>query len=118
MTRKPLVLAVLDGWGFSEKTHGNAIAAAALPNWLKFFEKYPSTTLEASGEAVGLPRGVMGNSEVGHLNMCAGRIVPQGVVLINADIASGDFATNPTLQAALEHVRASGGRLHLMGLLS
>jgi len=118
MTRKPLVLAVLDGWGFSEKTHGNAIAAAALPNWRKFLEKYPSTMLEASGEAVGLPRGVMGNSEVGHLNMGAGRIVPQGVVLINADIASGDFATNPTLQAALEHVRASGGRLHLMGLLS
>ncbi|MBV8689116.1 MAG: 2,3-bisphosphoglycerate-independent phosphoglycerate mutase, partial [Candidatus Eremiobacteraeota bacterium] len=118
MTRTPLVLAVLDGWGCSERTHGNAIAAASLPNWHRFLHDYLSTTLEASGEAVGLPRGVMGNSEVGHLNMGAGRIVPQGVVLINADIESGDFAPNPALQAAFEHVRASGGRLHLMGLLS
>jgi len=118
MNRKPLVLAVLDGWGCSDRTHGNAIAAARLPNWCGFFEKYPWTKLEASGEAVGLPRGVMGNSEVGHMNMGSGRIVPQGIVLINADIASGEFNRNPTLGAAFEHVRSTGGRLHLMGLLS
>ncbi|MBV9737124.1 MAG: 2,3-bisphosphoglycerate-independent phosphoglycerate mutase [Candidatus Eremiobacteraeota bacterium] len=118
MMHKPLVLAVLDGWGCSDRTHGNAIAAARLPNWQRFLETYPWTMLEASGEAVGLPRGVMGNSEVGHLNMGSGRVVPQGVVLINADISSGEFNRNPTLEAAFDHVRSSGGRLHLMGLLS
>jgi 2,3-bisphosphoglycerate-independent phosphoglycerate mutase len=115
---KPLVLAVLDGWGCSDDDHGNAIAAANLPHWHAFFEKYPWTTLQASGEAVGLPKGIMGNSEVGHMNIGAGRVVPQGVVLIDADIASGAFARNPTLVAVLDHVKRYGSTLHVMGLLS
>ncbi|HET9029242.1 MAG TPA: 2,3-bisphosphoglycerate-independent phosphoglycerate mutase [Candidatus Aquilonibacter sp.] len=115
---KPIVLAVLDGWGCSSATHGNAIAAATLPHWNAFFERYPWTMLEASGEAVGLPKGIMGNSEVGHMNLGSGRVVPQGVVVIDSDIASGAFAQNATLHRCIDHVKASGGMLHLMGLLS
>jgi 2,3-bisphosphoglycerate-independent phosphoglycerate mutase len=115
---KPLVLAVLDGWGCNDSAHGNAIAAAKLPHWNAYFERYPWTTLEASGEAVGLPKGIMGNSEVGHMNLGSGRVVPQGVVVIDADIASGAFARNETLRRCLEHAKANGGTLHLMGLLS
>jgi 2,3-bisphosphoglycerate-independent phosphoglycerate mutase len=115
---KPLVLAVLDGWGCSDSTHGNAIAAAQLPHWHAFFERYPWTTLAASGEDVGLPKGIMGNSEVGHMNIGAGRVVPQGVVLIDADIASGAFGVNPTLVDCIEHVKRYESMLHLMGLLS
>jgi 2,3-bisphosphoglycerate-independent phosphoglycerate mutase len=115
---KPLVLAVLDGWGCSDSDYGNAIAAATLPHWEGFFAKYPWTTLEASGEDVGLPKGIMGNSEVGHMNIGAGRVVPQGVVLIDADIASGAFSVNPTLVECLEHVKREKSTLHLIGLLS
>jgi 2,3-bisphosphoglycerate-independent phosphoglycerate mutase len=115
---RPVVLAILDGWGCREATRGNAIAAANLPHWRSLLERYPVTTLHASGEWVGLPKGVMGNSEVGHLNLGAGRIVPQGVTLIDASIEDGTFAVNPTLQAAIAHVRRSGGRLHFLGLLS
>lgn len=118
MTYRPVVLAVLDGWGCSDGTYGNAIAAATLPHWHAFFATYPWTTLDASGEAVGLPKGIMGNSEVGHMNLGSGRVVPQGVTVIDADIASGEFARNATLHRCVEHVRASGGTLHLMGLLS
>jgi 2,3-bisphosphoglycerate-independent phosphoglycerate mutase len=115
---KPLVLAVLDGWGCSESTHGNAIAAARLPHWHAFFERYPWTTLAASGEDVGLPKGIMGNSEVGHMNIGSGRVVPQGVVLIDADIASGAFNVNPTLVDCIEHVKRYRSTLHFLGLLS
>ena len=118
MKHRPLVLAVLDGWGCSEKTYGNAIAAATLPHWAAYFERYPWTTLQASGEEVGLPKGIMGNSEVGHMNLGSGRIVPQGVVIIDADIASGAFAKNATLNACIDHVTKSGGTLHFMGLTS
>ncbi len=115
---RPVVLAILDGWGCRKETHGNAIAAATLPNWHHLLDAYPHTTLDASGTAVGLPKGIMGNSEVGHLNLGAGRVVQQGVSLIDADIESGAFARNATLQAAIAHVRESGGRLHFLGLLS
>jgi 2,3-bisphosphoglycerate-independent phosphoglycerate mutase len=118
MKYRPVVLCVLDGWGCSDATHGNAIEAATLPHWRKLFDEYPWTKIEASGEAVGLPKGIMGNSEVGHMNMGSGRVVPQGVVVIDADIASGDFALNRTLHKCFEHVRKSGGTLHLMGLVS
>jgi 2,3-bisphosphoglycerate-independent phosphoglycerate mutase len=118
MKYRPVVLAVLDGWGCSDRAHGNAIAAAKLPHWRGFFERYPWTMLEASGEAVGLPKGIMGNSEVGHMNMGSGRVVPQGLVVIDADVTSGEFRKNPALQAALAHAKRSGGTLHLMGLLS
>ena len=116
--RPPLVLAILDGWGLRTDEHGNAIAKADLPNWHRMLERYPHTALEASGEAVGLPAGVMGNSEVGHINIGSGRVVPQGLVVIDAAVADGTFATNATLQACIAHVAASGGTLHLFGLLS
>jgi 2,3-bisphosphoglycerate-independent phosphoglycerate mutase len=115
---RPIVLAVLDGWGCREATHGNAIAAANLPRWRALLQRYPHTTLQASGEAVGLPKGVMGNSEVGHMNLGSGRAVPQGVTIIDAAIADGDFDKNETLARAVAHVRRTGGTLHLMGLLS
>ncbi|HVA27308.1 MAG TPA: 2,3-bisphosphoglycerate-independent phosphoglycerate mutase [Candidatus Baltobacteraceae bacterium] len=115
---KPVVLCVLDGWGCNEAAHGNAIAAAELPHWNALFAAYPWTTLEASGEAVGLPPGIMGNSEVGHMNLGSGRVVPQGVVVIDADIASGAFATNAVLAQTIAHVKRNDGTLHLLGLLS
>ncbi len=118
MKPRPLVLTVLDGWGCRDAAHGNAIAAANLPHWHALFERYPHTTLEASGEAVGLPKGVMGNSEVGHMNLGSGRVVPQGVTQIDAAIASGDFARNETLARAIAHAARNGGTLHFMGLLS
>jgi 2,3-bisphosphoglycerate-independent phosphoglycerate mutase len=118
MTFRPVVIAVLDGWGCRDETHGNAIAAADLPYWHALFRQYPWTMLDASGEAVGLPKGIMGNSEVGHMNMGSGRVVPQGVTIIDADVASGEFAKNATLAACIEHVKNSGGTLHLMGLVS
>ncbi|HEV3141082.1 MAG TPA: 2,3-bisphosphoglycerate-independent phosphoglycerate mutase, partial [Vicinamibacterales bacterium] len=118
MTYRPVILTVLDGWGCRDAKHGNAIAAAKLPHWHEILERYPHTTLQASGEAVGLPKGIMGNSEVGHTNLGSGRVVPQGVTIIDAAIADGSFASNETLARAVRHVRASGGTLHLMGLLS
>jgi 2,3-bisphosphoglycerate-independent phosphoglycerate mutase len=116
--RRPFVLAILDGWGSTAELRGNAIRAADLPNWTRIVERYPNTLLEASGEAVGLPKGVMGNSEVGHINIGSGRVVPQGVVVIDEEIASGTFGQNKTLRACIEHVQRTGGRLHLMGLVS
>ena len=116
--RRPLVLAILDGWGTTSETHGNAIAAADLPNWTRFLATYPHALLEASGEAVGLPAGVMGNSEVGHINIGSGRVVPQGVVVIDDAIASGSLPQNPVLADCFAHVRRSGGRLHFLGLVS
>jgi 2,3-bisphosphoglycerate-independent phosphoglycerate mutase len=116
--RGPLVLAILDGWGVRADKHGNAIAAADLPNWTRLLARYPHAALEASGEAVGLPAGVMGNSEVGHINIGSGRVVPQGIVVIDAAIAEGSLPSNPVLERCLAHVRASGGTLHFFGLLS
>jgi 2,3-bisphosphoglycerate-independent phosphoglycerate mutase len=118
MKYRPVVLAVLDGWGCRDAVHGNAIAAAKLPHWHDLWKRYPHAVLDASGEAVGLPRGVMGNSEVGHMNLGAGRVVAQGVTLIDGAITSGEFAKNKTLGRALAHVERSGGTLHFMGLLS
>ena len=114
----PLVLAILDGFGHRDDPRGNAIAAADLPNWRRMLATYPHALLEASGEAVGLPKGVMGNSEVGHINIGSGRVVPQGVVVINEALADGNFAKNETLAAAIAHAHNHGGTLHLMGLLS
>jgi 2,3-bisphosphoglycerate-independent phosphoglycerate mutase len=116
--RRPFVLAILDGWGATGEPRGNAILAADLPNWRRMIERYPNTLLAASGEAVGLPKGVMGNSEVGHINMGSGRVVPQGVVVIDEEIASGTFGQNTTLRTCIEHVQRTGGTLHLLGLVS
>jgi 2,3-bisphosphoglycerate-independent phosphoglycerate mutase len=116
--RGPLVLAILDGWGHRDDAYGNAIASADLPNWTRILATYPHALLEASGEDVGLPKGVMGNSEVGHINIGSGRVVPQGVVVINDSLADGSFATNAALSECIAHAKRSGGTLHLIGLLS
>lgn len=115
---RPLVLAILDGWGCADAGRGNAIEAASTPHWDALLTRYPHTTLEASGIDVGLPAGIMGNSEVGHLNLGSGRVVPQGLVVIDEDVSSGALTRNPVLTAAIEHVRSTGGTLHYMGLLS
>src|ERR1700740_1782633 len=119
--KKPLVLTILDGWGFSAATEGNAIAAARKPTYDSLLREYPNTMIRTSGKAVGLPEGQMGNSEVGHLNIGAGRIILMDVTRIDQMIASGEFFRNPVLLASMHHARAgqgSGRRLHLMGLLS
>ncbi|MEO6991076.1 MAG: 2,3-bisphosphoglycerate-independent phosphoglycerate mutase [Candidatus Baltobacteraceae bacterium] len=114
----PLVLAILDGWGHRDATRGNAIALANLPNWDRLLATCSNALVAASGVDVGLPPGVMGNSEVGHINIGSGRVVRQGVVVIDDAIADGSFAHNRVLAECLTHVRNSGGRLHLVGLLS
>src|SRR6476660_5945155 len=113
---KPLVLTILDGWGFSPAIEGNAIAAARKPVYDALLRDYPNTLVQTSGPFVGLPDGQMGNSEVGHLNIGAGRVIHMDVTRIDLMIASGDFFKDPTLLAAMHHAR--GRRLHLMGLLS
>ena len=118
MSEKSVLLIVLDGWGISDNKVGNAIAAARPPVYATLLKKYPHTRLQASGEAVGLPDGQMGNSEVGHLNLGAGRVVYQDIARINRSIKDGSFFKNTVLLSALEKVKQSGGTLHFMGLLS
>ncbi|MEK7402123.1 MAG: 2,3-bisphosphoglycerate-independent phosphoglycerate mutase [Gemmatimonadota bacterium] len=115
--RRPVVLVVLDGWGYREEREGNAIALAATPTWDRLWGRSPRTLLEASGLAVGLPRGQMGNSEVGHLNLGAGRVVMQDLVRINDAIESGRFYENPALLEACATAKRDGGTLHLMALI-
>lgn len=112
-----VVLVVIDGFGYRAEREGNAIALAHAPTWNRLWERYPRTLLEASGRAVGLPRGQMGNSEVGHLNLGAGRVVKQDLVRITESIEDGSFFTNPAFVDACASARATGGTLHLMGLL-
>ena len=114
---KPLILTILDGWGFSPAIEGNAIAAARKPTWDMLLRDFPNTLVHTSGPYVGLPEGQMGNSEVGHLNMGAGRVVHMDVTRIDHMIATGEFFTSPVLLAAFDHAR-KGHRLHLMGLCS
>jgi 2,3-bisphosphoglycerate-independent phosphoglycerate mutase len=116
-TRTPVVLIVLDGWGFRPGRDGNAIELGRTPNWHRLWERSPRTLLEASGLAVGLPEGQMGNSEVGHLNLGAGRVVPQDIVRISQSIESGDFFRLPPLLDLCEKTRRRGGTLHVMGLI-
>ncbi len=116
-TDRPVVLVVLDGWGHRESTEGNAIRLANTPMWDRLWAKAPRTLLEASGRAVGLPTGQMGNSEVGHLNLGAGRVVMQDLVRITAAVEDGSFFRNQAFLAACAHVRRNGGTLHLMGLV-
>jgi 2,3-bisphosphoglycerate-independent phosphoglycerate mutase len=111
------VLLVLDGWGYRPEREGNAIALASTPNWQRLWQSYPHTLLEASGLAVGLPESQMGNSEVGHLNLGAGRVVPQDLVRISQSIQSGEFYQLEPLVRLCEGLRQSGGTLHLVGLL-
>ncbi|MBU0483252.1 MAG: 2,3-bisphosphoglycerate-independent phosphoglycerate mutase [Proteobacteria bacterium] len=116
--REKVLLAILDGWGRGEESQTNAVYMAATPNMDRWSADYPSTTLVAHGEAVGLPAGQMGNSEVGHLNIGAGRIVYQDLTRINLALKNGDFFKNQILIRAMTGVREKGSVLHLMGLVS
>jgi 2,3-bisphosphoglycerate-independent phosphoglycerate mutase len=115
---KPLILMILDGWGIRSNPEDNAIARGKTPVMDRLRSEYPCTELNASGLAVGLPDGQMGNSEVGHLNIGAGRVVYQDLTRISKAIAEGSFFTNPVLLECMGKTRAAGGRLHLAGLLS
>ncbi|MGV8923815.1 MAG: 2,3-bisphosphoglycerate-independent phosphoglycerate mutase [Thermomonas sp.] len=115
---KPVVLLILDGWGHREETQDNALALAELPNWRKLLATCPHTLVHTEGRHVGLPDGQMGNSEVGHMNLGAGRVVYQDLTRIDAAIEDGSFFTNDELRAACSAARDSGGTLHVMGLLS
>lgn len=117
-TKKPAVLMILDGYGLNEKTEGNAVALAKTPVMDKLMAECPFVKGNASGMAVGLPDGQMGNSEVGHLNMGAGRIVYQDLTKITKAISDGDFFENPALISAMDNAKNNGKQLHLWGLLS
>jgi 2,3-bisphosphoglycerate-independent phosphoglycerate mutase len=114
---RPVALIVLDGWGYRAQAEGNAIALADTPTWDSIWAHPARTLLEASGTRVGLPEGQMGNSEVGHLNLGAGRVVMQDLVKINTAIADGSFFTNPVLVAACRQAKSNGRTLHLLGLI-
>ncbi|WP_028293339.1 2,3-bisphosphoglycerate-independent phosphoglycerate mutase [Oceanobacter kriegii] len=120
MTQRPapVALIILDGWGFREETDNNAIANANTPTWDRLLDAFPNTLIQTSGSAVGLPDGQMGNSEVGHMNLGAGRIVYQNYTRINKAIADGELATNAALVAAMDKAKAAGGAVHFTGLMS
>ena len=115
---RPVGLIILDGWGYAPEGPGNAITLARTPVWDSLLTRYPHVLLEASGEAVGLPAGVMGNSEVGHLTLGSGRVIYQDLSRIDRAIRDGSFFTNPALTGAMDGALAGGGSVHLMGLLS
>jgi len=120
MTKKrgPLALIIIDGWGYSASREGNAIALATTPFYDELCEKYPQTLLEAHGSRVGLPAGVMGNSEVGHLNIGSGRVIRMDVSLVDHEIETGEFFRNKVLVEAVDGAKTRGKALHLMGLIS
>lgn len=118
MSKKPVALIILDGFALREETFGNAVAQAKKPNFDRYWNEYPHATLTACGEAVGLPEGQMGNSEVGHLNIGAGRVVYQSLTRVNIAIREGEFERNETFLAAMDHVKKHGTNLHIFGLLS
>lgn len=115
---KPVVLMILDGWGVTQPYSGNAISQASIPNFNNLIIKYPSMTLSASGEAVGLPWGESGNSEVGHLNLGAGRIIYQDLPKINKSISDNSFFKNKALLETINYVKKQKTKLHLLGLSS
>jgi 2,3-bisphosphoglycerate-independent phosphoglycerate mutase len=116
--KKPLVLMILDGWGINRNPEHNAVALAKTPHLTNLLSEYPHVEIRTSGMAVGLPEGQMGNSEVGHLNLGAGRVVYQELTRVTKSIEDGDFFTNPVLLDCIARVKSTGGRLHLSGLLS
>jgi len=118
MRPKPLILIILDGWGYSPQTEANAIALARKPTYERLLRDYPNTLIHTSGKYVGLPNGQMGNSEVGHLNIGAGRIVHMDITRIDLMIQNGEFFSHPPLLAAIKHARTGNRRLHLFGLVS
>lgn len=115
---RPVALIIMDGFGLRNTVEGNAVAQANKPNYDRYMSMYPNTTLTACGEAVGLPEGQMGNSEVGHLNIGAGRIVYQDLTRITKSIREGDFFKNETLLEAVKHAKENNKALHIYGLLS
>jgi 2,3-bisphosphoglycerate-independent phosphoglycerate mutase len=117
-TKRPLVLTILDGWGYRAETANNAIALARKPTYDKLLREYPNTLIQASDHFVGLPDGQMGNSEVGHLNIGAGRIVQMDITRIDAMIASGAFQKDPAIARAMKRAQEGGRQLHLFGLVS
>ena len=117
-SKHPLVLTILDGWGYRAETANNAIALAKKPTYDKLLREFPNTLIQASDHFVGLPDGQMGNSEVGHMNIGAGRIVQMDITRIDAAIASGEFVKNPNIVQAMKRAREAGRQLHLMGLCS
>ncbi len=118
LDRRPIMLCILDGWGIAPPGEGNAIFQARTPFQEQLFKTYPSTRLATSGEAVGLPEGIMGNSEVGHLNIGAGRVVYQGITRINRAIRTGEFFDNKTFDQVISKVKKNNASLHIMGLVS
>jgi 2,3-bisphosphoglycerate-independent phosphoglycerate mutase len=118
MIPNPLVLIILDGWGYRAETKANAIALARKPTYDRFLRNFPNTLIQTSGPFVGLPAGQMGNSEVGHLNIGAGRVVHMDITRIDNMIATGEFFSHPVLLDAVKHARTGGRRLHIFGLVS
>ena len=118
MAKKPVMLMILDGFGIAEPSKGNAVSLAKKPNFDKLIKEYPNSMLQASGMAVGLPEGQMGNSEVGHLNIGAGRIVYQELTRITKAIEDGEFFNNEEILKAMKNAKENNSALHLMGLLS
>ena len=111
--KKPVMLIIMDGFGLAKKGEGNAIYEAKKPNLDAIFAKYPIAHLDASGEAVGLPEGQMGNSEVGHMNIGAGRVVWQSLSRINNAIKTGEFAKNEAINEAIEHALKTSKKFHI-----
>lgn len=115
---KPIALIILDGWGYSDDKQANAISAAHIPLWEKLWREYPHTLISASGIDVGLPPGQMGNSEVGHIHIGAGRLAPQDLRRIDIAVETGEFMQNPVLTAAVDKAAKTGHAVHILGLLS
>lgn len=118
MSKSPVAIIILDGFGWREDAHGNAVNQANKPNFDRYWNGYPHSTMQASGLAVGLPKGQMGNSEVGHTNIGAGRVVYQSITRIDKAIEDGEFAQNEELLKTFDHVKSHDSALHLFGLVS
>ena len=118
MAKKNAILIIMDGWGLGKVDGADAIRHAKTPFVDSLYKKYPNSTLVTCGEAVGLPEGQMGNSEVGHLNIGAGRIVYQELQRINVAVRDGSFAKNPVLLETLRFAKSNNKKLHLLGLVS
>src|SRR3712207_3263944 len=118
MIKKPVMLMILDGFGVTDRIEGNAVIAAKKPNYDMLLNNFPNTKLKASGLSVGLPEGQMGNSEVGHLNIGAGRIIYQELTRISKDIKEGKFFENEVINKAMNEALKNDSCLHLLGLLS
>ena len=118
MENKKTILLILDGWGYGRHDHSNAIEAANTPVFDRLIKAYPNSKLEASGEAVGLPKGQMGNSEVGHMNLGAGRVVYQELGRIHKAVQDGEFKTNPVLSEAFDYAKRENKQVHIIGLVS